>query len=205
MQQIIDEHVANSSSVFLELHNYDRTIYEQVVIPPLIQAYISDLCIKKLILPNNLSVLDIAPIRKIDMDFNMPKNLKDIILRDVNIINKSIIELFPNKIRYRYVGCSLNGIPLNDAVNELYFKYFQKKPRYTNKDSLQQPISQNIIYYRFHNAIIEEIKDYERLLLQARKKNNMYKEELINEVYHPDRVERGIHKYGMEFIDTLTY
>ena len=42
-------------------------------------------------------------------------------------------------------------------------------------------------------------------MLQARKKNNMYKEELINEVYHPDRVERGIHKYGMEFIETLQY
>jgi len=41
------------------------------------------------------------------------------------------------------------------------------------------------------------------IVLQARKKNNMYKEELIDAVYHPDRVEKGIHKYGMEFIDAL--
>jgi len=203
MQSIIDEHVLNNNSIILELHNYDSTIYEELVVPPLIQAYISDLCIKKLVLPDTLRVLDVAPVRDIDMDFNIPKNLKNIILRDVNIIHKSIMELFPNNIRYRYVGCRLNGTMLNDAVNELYFKYFQKKPRYTNKDSLQQPISQNIIYYRFHNAIIEEIKDYERFVLQARTKNTMYKEELINEVYHPDRVEKGIKMYGMEFIDAL--
>ena len=205
MQSIIDEHVSNSSSVILELHNYDPTIYDQLVVPPLIQGYISDLCIKKLILPDNLCVLDVAPIRDIDMDFNIPKNLRDIILRDVNIINKSIMDLFPSKIRYRYVGCSINGIPFNDAVNNLYFKYFQKNPRYTNKDSLQQPIHQNIIYYRFHNDIINQIKEYERIVLETRKKVIMYKEELINEVYHPTRVEKGIHKYGMEFIDTLTY
>lgn len=203
MQPIIDEHVANSTSVILELYNDDSTIYEQLVIPVVIEAYISDLCIKKLILPDNLRVLDLAPLQNIDIDFNLPKKLRNIILRDVNIINKSIMELFPDNVNYRYVGCSLNGILLNNVVNELYFKYFQKKPRYTNKDSFQQPITQNIIYYRFHNAIIEEIKNYERLMLQARKKNNIYKEELINEVYHPDRVKKGIHKYGMEFIDTL--
>jgi hypothetical protein len=203
MQSIIDEHVANSSSVILELHNYDSTIYEQLIIPDIIEGYISDLCINKLILPENLHILDVAPVQNIDMDFNISKKLTNIILRDVNIINKSIMDLFPTNIRYRYVGCSLNGIPFNDAVNELYFKYFQKKPRCTNKDSFEQPIIHNIIYYRFHNAIIDEIKDHERLVLQAMKKNNMYKEELINEVYHPDRVVKGIHKYGMEFIDAL--
>jgi len=203
MQQIIDEHVSNSTSVILELHNDDSTIYEQLVIPAFIQAYISDLCINKLILPDTLRILDLAPVQNFDMDFNIPKNLKDIILRDVNIIHKSVMDLFPNNIRYRYVGCSINGISLNDTVNELYFKYFQKKPRYTSKNSLQQPISQNIIYYRFHNAIINEIKDYETLILEARKKNNIYKEELMNEVYHPDRIEKGIKIYGMNYICSL--
>lgn len=203
MQFIIDEHVSNSSSVILELHNYDPIIYEELVVPIQIQGYISDLCIKKLNLPDTLRILDVAPVRDIDMDFNIPKNLTTIILRDVNIINKSIIDLFPNAVKYRYIGCSLNGIPINDAVNELYFKYFQKKPTYTKKDSLHQPINQNIIYYRFHNDIIDQIKNYERLVLQAKKKVIMYKEELINEVYHPDRVEKGIKLYGMEFIDAL--
>jgi hypothetical protein len=203
MQQIIDEHVANSTSVILELHNDDSTIYEQLVIPAVIQGYVSDLCIKNLILPDNLRILDLAPVQNIDIDFNIPKKLTDIILRDVNIIHKSVMDLFPDAVNYRYVGCSLNGIMLNEAVNKLYFKYFQKMPRYTTHKIFNQEIIQNIIYYRFHNTIINEIKSYERLILQARKKNNIYKEELMNEVYHPDRIEKGVKTYGMNYIYSL--
>ena len=103
----------------LELNYYDDTVYEELMIPNVIQAFISDLCIKKLILPNNLRVLDVAPVRSIDMEFNMPKMIRDIVLRDVNIVNTTILDLFPDNAHYRYEGCQLNGVPLNTIINTL--------------------------------------------------------------------------------------
>jgi hypothetical protein len=203
IQLIVDEHVQNNNSTILELHNYDEILYEHLVIPPLITAYISDLCIKKLTIPDNLKVIDIAPIRNIDMEFNIPKKLRTIILRDVNIINKSIMDLFPKDVSYRYVNCTLNGLPLNNLIKELYFKYFHKNPTYTSNYNINKGIIHNTIYYRYHNFIINEIYTYEKSILDAIKKNSIYKEELIEAVYHPTRVERGIHTYGMKFIDTL--
>jgi len=203
MQYIVDEIIENNNSSNLELHNYDPTIYEQLVIPNTIQVYISDLCIKKHILPDTLKVLDISPFQSISMEFNMPTNIHDIILRDVDILNKSIMELFPKKAIYRYVGCTLNGIPLNTALNQLYYKYFQKEPKYTSHRVFNQPILQNTIYYRFHNAIINEIKDYEKQILSAKKFSQKIKIDLIEQVWHPDRVEKIINVYGIDYLDTL--
>jgi hypothetical protein len=61
----------------------------------------------------------------------------------------------------------------------------------------------NVVNYRIHSSIIEEIREYEQNIIKAKENNNRIKEELIQLVYHPDRIERGINKYGIEFIDTL--
>lgn len=180
----------------LEPHEYDI-----ISIPEPIEVYVSDYICYDLKLPKTLRVLDLHYWGCISMmSFNMPPNIEDIILRYIDIEDKICMELFPStSIRYRYVGCKLNGMPLNNIIRDIYFKYFQKEPVCKNKNKLNE----NIVYYRFHNDIINEIKDYEILIKKVKEQTNIFKEDLIQAVYHPDRVEKGINKYGMEFIDTL--
>jgi hypothetical protein len=202
IDNVIQDIVNTLEKPILELYCDEDLMgpYESITIPEPIEVFVSDYVCYDLKLPKTLRVLDLHYWGYISMRFNMPSNIQDIILRYVDIEDKTFMELFPPTcIRYRYVGCNLNGIPLNKILRDKYIKYFQKEPVYKNKGILNE----NIVYYRYHNVIIDEIKDYEILIKKVKEKTKMFKEELIQVVYHPDRVEKGINKYGFEYIDTL--
>jgi len=203
---IIQNIVNNLTEPILEMYCDEEHIepYESITIPEPIEVYVSDYICYNLNLPDTLRVLDLDYFNNVSMRFNMSSNMEDIIIRYVDIQGKTFMELFPPScIRYRYVGCKLNGVPLNNILNNLYIKYFQKEPIYKNKGNLNHYIHKNIVYYRYHNDIIDEIMRYEELIKKAKEQIKMFKEELIQEVYHPDRVEKGINEYGIIFIDTL--
>ena len=200
MNDIIKK-ITSTKSKIIEYYTDDTQIYPELTIPEFFDGYISDLNINNLILPNNLCILDLFPSKHINLNFNMPSNLQDIIIRDANIINKTVVELFPKNIRYRYVNCLLNGIPLNICINNIYFKYFQKYPTYHNK-ACYQPLN-HIIYYKFHNVIIDDIIKYRESMAKSREFTLTIQQDLIANVWHPDRVEKIINQFGIDFLDTL--
>jgi len=167
-------------------------IYSEIAIPENIKVYISDLSCKKLITHSNLTVLDLDPIVNTDLEITSLYNIKDIVIRDTNLINISLLELFPKNCRYRYSHCSLNGIPISKLVNELYKKYFDVYPKYETVYGVFPQIQNNIVYYRIHSDIIEQIKSYEENISRAKKFSNIIKEELVMKACHPKRLERWI-------------
>lgn len=140
----------------------DNYIYDQLIIPDNTEVFISDLSTKKLIIPPSVRVLDLHPTVNTDLDFNMNNFMKDIIIRYTNIINKSLMELFPINCRYRYTQCNLNGIPIVKHVNELYKKYFGIEPIINNT------YNPNVVYYRNYSSIIEQIREYESRIQQGK-------------------------------------
>lgn len=189
--------VSKLTKPILELYcdNDEMEPFTTLTIPEPIEVYVSDYTCYDLVLPKTLRVLDLDYWGNISMRFNMPPNIEDIIIRNTNIEGKTLMELFPSACnRYRYANCSLENEPIAALVSRLYIKYFGYKYFHFKK---------NVVNYRIHSNIIEEIREYEENVVKAKENNNRIKEELIQAVYHPDRVEKGINKYGMEFIDTL--
>jgi hypothetical protein len=168
-------------------------IYDELTIPDSVEVFISDISAKKINISSSLRVLDLYPTVKTDLDFNMNNNMKDIIIRDTNIINKSIMQLFPKHCRYRYANCELNNNPIYIELNRLYKKYFNE----SNKLSI------NIINYRIHSTIVEKIRNYEECIKQKKEICNTFKEELMMKLYHPDRVFKLIETYGIEVLDEI--
>jgi hypothetical protein len=54
-----------------------------------------------------------------------------------------------------------------------------------------------------HTSFINEIKEYEARIAQGKAFRLAIKEELVAAVWHPDKVEKLIDKYGIDIIDTL--
>jgi hypothetical protein len=52
-------------------------------------------------------------------------------------------------------------------------------------------------------TFISKIKEYEARIAQGRAFRLAIKEELVAAVWHPDKVEKLINKYGIDFLDTL--
>jgi hypothetical protein len=65
----------------------------------------------------------------------------------------------------------------------------------------------NSINYRYrssyHSSYVNEIKEYEARIAQGKAFRCAIKEELVAAVWHPDKVEKLINKYGLDIIDTL--
>jgi len=194
---IIQNKVSKLKKPILELYcdNDEMEPFTTITIPEPIEVYVSDYTCYDLVLPKTLRVLDLDYWGDISMVFNMPPSIEDIIIRNTNIEGKTLMELFPLSCnRYRYSKCSLNNEPIASLVSRVYLKYFGYKYFHFKK---------NVVNYRIHSTIIEEIREYEENIIKARENNNRIKEELIQKVYHPDRVEKGINTYGMDFIDSL--
>lgn len=171
----------------------DNKIYDELIIPENVEVFISDLSCKKISIPASLRVLDLHPTVFTTLDFNFINTIKDIIVRNTNIINKSFIELFPTKCRYRYSNCNLNTVPIYILLNDLYYKYFNVKDK----------LNKNLVYYRIHSNIIEEIRNYEDCIKQKKEICNVFKEELMAKLYHPDRVLRLIETFGIDILDEI--
>jgi hypothetical protein len=175
----------------------DNYVYEELTIPETIEVFISDLSTKKLIIPFSLKVLDLHPTVNTDLDFNMTNSIKDIIIRYTNILNKSLMELFPPNCRYRYTQCNLNGIPIVKHINELYKKYFGIEPVVDNT------YNPNVVYYRNYSNIIEQIREYETRILQGKEFRLTIKEELVAMALHPDRICKWIEEFGIDIIEEI--
>ena len=200
----IDTYLLNVSSYTkrVELYQYEYIDtmpgrYEEATIPAPIEMFVSDLYFNKLNLPKTLLVLDLWFDNITDFEFNMPPEIEEIILIKANITNKIFMELFPNKLRYNYSECYLEGIPMYACLYRIYKKYFPSK--HINRFNTVL----NTICYRYHSSFINEIKEYEERIQQGRAFRLAIKEELVAVVWHPDKVEKLINTYGIDIIDTL--
>ena len=186
----------------VELYQYEYIdpmpeLYEEATIPAPIEIFATDLYFNKLNLPKTLLVLDLWFDNITDFEFNMPPEIEEIILIKANITNKIFMELFPNKLRYNYSECYLDGIPMYACLYRIYKKYFPSK--HINRFNTVL----NTICYRYHSSFINEIKEYEERIQQGRAFRLAIKEELVAAVWHPDKVEKLINTYGIDIIDTL--
>jgi hypothetical protein len=191
----------------LELYKYESfefdedTVHPEVVVPTPIEVFVSDWNISKIILPDTLQALDMWFDDMFDFDFNMPPKIEEIVFINANILNKKLMELFPNNVRYTYSHCYLNGTPIYTCLYNLYTKYFPKSPIPTSGHMIN---SINYRYYSYsHSFFINEIKEYEARIAQGRAFRLAIKEELVAAVWHPDKVEKLINAYGIDIIDTL--
>lgn len=191
----------------LELYKYETfefdadTVHSEVVVPSPIDVFVSDWNISKIILPDTLHALDMWFDEMFDIDFNMPPEIEEIVFINANILNKKLMELFPTNVRYTYSHCYLNGTPIYTCLYNLYTKYFPEK---------SIPKSEHVINstnYRYasypHSSYVSEIKEYEARIAQGKAFRLAIKEELVAAVWHPDKVEKLINKYGLDIIDTL--
>ena len=105
------------------------------------------------------------------------------------------MELFPDNVRYSYSECLLDGTPLSTLLYKLYTKYFSDKLKFSDMT--------NGINHRYHMTFISKIKEYETRVAQGKAFRLAIKEELVAAVWHPDKVEKLIDKYGLDIIDTL--
>lgn len=184
----------NVLHVTYEVEDDNEYVFDEIEIPENIEIYISDLNTKKLICHPNVKVIDLHANIMTDLDFNIVSSLKDIIIRHSNIVNKELMELFPKSSRYRYSNCSLNGVQLCKVFNEYYKKYFNKYPSYETVYGRFPHIQNNVINYRIHSNIIEEIRQYEANIKRAKEFSSIIKDELIEISMNPDRIENLLNK-----------
>jgi hypothetical protein len=200
----------------LELYKYESfefgedTIHPEVVVPSPIEVFVSDWNISKIILPDTLQALDIWFDDIFELEFNIPSKIEEIVFINANILNKNIMELFPKNLRYNYSDSYLNSTPIYTCVYNLYTKYFPKecisdpKNDLNHEEYMSHPKnSLNSINYRYDSRYINEIREYEARIAQGRAFRLAIKEELVAAVWHPDKVEKLINAYGIDFLDTL--
>ena len=205
-QELINSR-ANDNSHTLELYyddTNDYTITESLTIPQPINMFISDIDCNRYTLPDTLSIFDIdSVVFNLPIIFNIPPNLEHIILRNKNILNKELMELFSPNFSYRYLDCMLDGVELSILVNKRYKKYFNVEPRYATNRLANQKLMNNMLYSKIHRQITNEIFEYETRVSQAKDFITLIKDELYMAVYHPDRIEVMLYKYGHDFLDCL--
>ena len=193
--------ISSKYTKYAELYRYedyeDWNPYEELIVPAPYKAFVSDIYFNKLKLPDTLIVLDLWFDDMIDFEFNIPPKIEEIILIKANILNKNLMDLFPKNLRYNYSECSLNNIPIYTCVYNLYTKYFPEEYMSLPKNVL------NSINYRNESRYINEIQEYEARIAQGRAFRLAIKEELIATVWHPDKVEKIINKYGIDYLDSL--
>lgn len=193
--------ISSKYTKYAELYRYedyeDWNPYEELIVPAPYKAFVSDIYFNKLKLPDTLIVLDLWFDDMIDFEFNIPPKIEEIILIKANILNKNLMDLFPKNLRYNYSECSLNNIPIYTCVYNLYTKYFPEEYMSLPKNAL------NSINYRNESRYINEIQEYEARIAQGRAFRLAIKEELIATVWHPDKVEKIINKYGIDYLDNL--
>ena len=64
-------------------------------------------------------------------------------------------------------------------------------------------IDKNEIYFATYSPIIKQIIEYEAKIVQGGEFRRTIKEELVSVVWHPDKVEKIINTYGIDYLDTL--
>ena len=176
-----------------QLDYYETHIHEELIIPSPVSVFVSDFNIRRLIAPNTLNVLDLNPCIETDFEYNMPPSLTTIILRNVNIQNKTFAELFPQEVKYVYENCKLNNIPLSEIVRTKYKKYFGNNPVYNTIRLYNQSIRLNKITTVTHKNVVDTICQYEAACRRGKIFSNTIRQGIIEFVWHPRRVEKWIY------------
>ena len=207
-QEAIDiESVGSPNNIEIYEHMVNNDTFSEVTIPSPTKYFITHVACNKFNFPETLKVIDIGDpsisiLReeeeesvqsRLDIEFNIPHtNSLTICLYNKNIINKDCMELFAPHISYRYMFCSLNGIPLNIIITNLYMKYFTKKLQLHNK-----------LWHILYDYKIHEIYEYVSRTKQGKEFCKIIKEELVSVAFHPKRICPMIMKYGPEILDDL--
>ena len=162
----IDECLAKSTShTVLELYSeeelipyHETHIYEEIVIPQDVKVFINELNARRIVAPETLRVLDHTPYKIHSLDFNIPESLEHIVLHDVNIVGqKTLKDLFPVGVYYRYENCCLHGTPLHELIVEAYKARYHEEPRYATHRLYNQSLSTNSISKKWHGHILDAI------------------------------------------------
>lgn len=165
-------------------------IYEDIIVPPKTEIFICDHTYKKIVLPDELRVIDLNYPETVPVDFNIPSYIQYMKFENISIVNKTLMELFPEHVYYYYKDCILNGTPIYDQINEIYTKYF-------NTPCLKR----NTITHRQNKDIFEQIRKYEENMEKACERSSQIKEELLALALHPNRVAKwfaaGVHPRDM--------
>ena len=165
-------------------------VYEDIIVPPKTEIFVCDHTYKKIVLPDELRVIDLHYPDAVPVDFNIPSLIQYMKFENISIVNKSLMELFPEHVYYYYKDCSLNGRPIVEQISEIYEKYF-------NAPSLKG----NIINHRENKQILDEIRKYETRIKEASERSSLIKEELLEIALHPNRVAKwfaaGVHPRDM--------
>lgn len=205
-QELIDWRAVSEDSDILEIYNDEvpEVIYEELIIPEPITSFITDIDCNCFVLPNSLSIFDAdSTINGLPIFFNIPPNLTHIVIRNKDIWNKRLLELFNPNFTYRYINCTLDGVDLSICVNQLYKKYFNSEPRYPTNKLANQKLMNNILYSKVHRQITDSLVTYEQNIQRNKQFCSYIKEELISKLYHPDRIEKLINTYGIDILDEL--
>jgi hypothetical protein len=194
LQTLINERVTENTHT-LEIYGdevEDHIFLEATISEPVIN-FVTDVDCNRFKFPNTISIIDIdAFVPNLNLEFNIPSSTEQIIIRNKNIVNKNLMELFPEKVKYRYIECNLEGEGINILINQCYKKYFNEAPRYSSNRLANQKIMNNMIYSRFHSVIIDSIRTYEQKVAQGKAFCRTIKEELLATVWHPNRVEKWL-------------
>ena len=112
-QTLIHERTTNETHT-LEVYNDEvsETIFPIAIIEEPVVNFVTDVDCNRFRFPKTLSVIDIdAFVPNLSLDFNIPTHIEHIIIRHKNIVYKTLFELFPNNVKYKYIECNLEGIP----------------------------------------------------------------------------------------------
>lgn len=137
-------------------------------------------------LPPNLEILDCAD-NNIEHIYNLPKNLK---VLDCSVNKLKRLPLLPTILKELY--CNYNRIRtlplLPETVIHLYC------------DSLEC-INNLPSNCKVKNESIEEFRLHTLQMVRTNARIELFKEELMMNRWHPDRVEKMIEMYGIDFDD----
>ena len=208
-QEAIDiESVRSPNIIEIYEHLVNNNTCSEVTIPSPTKYFVTNVACNKFNFPETLKVIDIgdpsisilreeeeAVHSRLHIDFNIPHANSLTIclcLYNKNIINKDFMDLFAPHISYRYMYCSLNDIPLNIIIMNLYMKYFTKKLQFHNK-----------LWHIIYDTYTREIYEYMFRVKQGKEFCKIIKEELVSVAFHPKRICPMIMKYGPEILDDL--
>ena len=174
------------------LEDYDSDIKEEFILNPLIRIFISDISFKKLVLSENVKILDLWGDDYKSLEVKLPKSIQQIVFRNFNLINIKLRELFV--CNYYLYNMRIDNVELNIILNQLYMKYFNKNPKFINH---YDKFMNNNINSKYHRQIIEEILEYEKQVEKGKEFCNIIGTELMETAFHPHFICPQIKKYGL--------
>uniref|UniRef100_A0A6C0D9U5 Uncharacterized protein n=1 Tax=viral metagenome TaxID=1070528 RepID=A0A6C0D9U5_9ZZZZ len=207
LQTLINQRITeNTYTLEIYTDEVEENIFLEATIHTPVVNFVTDIDCNRFKFPNTILVIDIeAFVPNLNLEFNIPDSVQQIIIKNKNIINKNLMELFPENVKYRYVQCNLEDKELNILINQRYKKYFNIEPRYATNRISNQKIMNNMIYSRFHSNIIDSIRNYEQRVAQGKEFCKIVKEELVAAALHPNKIKRILQLTNNHYMNLDNY